>query len=180
MEVMDNRTGEHASERVVARMHRHGRILILPVIILIGVTGAVSYFFGSFREQWINLVILFGGILAIILFVLLPYFVWLNRRYTITTRRVIARQGFFVRTRSELLHSRGYTVTIKRGPLQAMSRSGDIVLTSGVDKPVVLKDVPGANQVQNVLHDLIERAQGQLGYGGYAAGSVLRDETTVL
>lgn len=180
MVVMDNRTGEHASERVVARMHRHGRILILPVIILLGVTGAVSYFFGSFREQWINLVILFGGILAIILFVLLPYFVWLNRRYTITTRRVIARQGFFVRTRSELLHSRGYTVTIKRGPLQAMSRSGDIVLTSGVDKPVVLKDVPGANQVQSVLHDLIERAQGQLGYGGYAAGSVLRDETTVL
>ncbi|GAB2510733.1 membrane protein YdbS with pleckstrin-like domain [Paramicrobacterium agarici] len=180
MGAMENRTGEHASERVVARMHRHGRILVLPAIILIGVVGAVAYFFGSFREQWVNLVVLFSGIAAIVLFVLLPYFTWLNRRYTLTTRRVIVRQGFFVRTRNELLHSRGYTVTIKRGPLQAMSRSGDIVLTSGADKPIVLKDVPGANQVQNVLHDLIERAQGQLGYGGYAAGSVLRDETSVL
>lgn len=176
----ENHTGEQSAERVVARMHRHGRILILPVIVLLIAIGAVSFFYGSFRETWINVTILVSGIAAVVLFVLLPYFMWLNRRYTLTTRRVIVRQGFFVRTRRELLHSRGYTVTVKRGPFQAMSRSGDIVLTSGVDDPIVLKDVPGANQVQSVLHDLIERAQGQLGYGGYAAGSVLRDETSVL
>lgn len=177
---MQNTTGEPIAERVVARMRRHGRVLILPVILLLGTVGAVTYFFGTFREQWINTVILIGGIAVVVLFVLLPYFMWLNRRYTITTRRVIVRKGFFTRTRQEVLHSRGYTVSVKRGPLQALSRSGDIVITSGVDKPILLKDVPGANQVQAVLHDLIERAQGQLGYGAYAAGSTSRDETSVL
>ncbi|SEB37164.1 membrane protein YdbS, contains bPH2 (pleckstrin homology) domain [Paramicrobacterium humi] len=177
---MQNTTGEPIAERVVARLRRHGRVLILPVVVLLASVGAVSYLYGTFREQWISTLVLVGGVAVIVLLVLLPYLMWLNHRYTLTTRRVIVRQGFFVRTRQEVLHSRGYTVTVKRGPLQALFRSGDIVITSGVDKPILLKDIPGANQVQAVLHDLIERAQGQIGYGAYAAGSASRDETSML
>jgi membrane protein YdbS with pleckstrin-like domain len=87
---------------------------------------------------------------------LLPVLVWLNRRYTVTTRRLIVSHGFFVRTRQELLHSRGYDVTLRRGPLQHLHRSGHVTINAGLESPVVLRDVPSAVLVVQALQDLME------------------------
>jgi uncharacterized membrane protein YdbT with pleckstrin-like domain len=89
---------------------------------------------------------------------LIPLCRWLSTRYTITTRRVVVRSGLVVRSRQELLHARIRDVTVRRGALQAVFRSGDVILNSGRD-PIVLKDVPSADLVQEALHDLIEAAQ---------------------
>jgi hypothetical protein len=37
-----------------------------------------------------------------------------------------------------------------------MFGSGDVLINSGLDRPVVLWDVPGADLVQSTLHDLME------------------------
>lgn len=148
-----------ATEQVVARMHRNARVLFLPAVLFVALVGGVVYLLGVAEETWQ----LAGGLtLAGLLFlfgVLVPFLFWLTRSYTLTTKRLIVRHGLFTRTRREVLHSRGYGVTLKRGPLQMMVGSGTIIVDAGSDRPLVLKDAPGAVLVQSTLHELIERAQ---------------------
>jgi membrane protein YdbS with pleckstrin-like domain len=147
------------AERVIASLRSHGRALFLPSLALIIIVGIASFFAGTFDAAWENwAVIIVAAVLALFLWVL-PLFSWLARRYVITTRRVILRHGLFVRTRQELLHSRGYDVTVRKNALQGLFRSGNVEINTGLDHPVVLVDVPGADLVQEALHDLMESNQ---------------------
>ena len=143
-------------ESVVARLRPHVRVLFWPTIVLIVDAGAVSYFAGSFPEPWMNIALLIvAGLVALLLFVA-PLLTWLGRNYTITTRRIVIRSGLLVRTRQELLHSRGYDVTVRKAGLQLIFGSGDVRINTGLEHPVVLKDIPDADLVQSALHDLME------------------------
>jgi uncharacterized membrane protein YdbT with pleckstrin-like domain len=152
-----------SAERVVARLHPHARRLFWPVILLIAVCGATGYFAGSFPESWQNIAVLIAAAAVVFLGCFLPLLFWLTTRYTITSRRVILRRGFFVRLKQEVLHSRGYDVTVRTSWLQAVSRSGDVLIDTGQGRPLVLADVPSASLVQQTLHDLIEDAQRSSG-----------------
>lgn len=96
-----------------------------------------------------------GGLVALLAFVL-PLLSWLGHNYTITTRRIVIRSGLLVRTRQELLHSRGYDIVVRRSGLQLLFRSGDVRINTGLEHPVVLHDIPDADLVQSALHDLME------------------------
>lgn len=171
-------------ERVVAGLRPHARVLFWPTVLLVAVFGATGYFYGSMPEPWQNTALAAGAVAVVVLLWLLPLATWLNRRYTITTRRIIFRRGFFVRTRQELLHSRGYDVTVRQTWLQSLCRSGDVLINGGEEHPLVLKDVPNADLVQQVLHDLMERSQTligsrRVGAGSTTATSALADEPPV-
>lgn len=166
------------SERVVARLRPHGRILFWPSIVLIAVAGGIGFFQGSFAEQWQNIALFAGGALVIVLLWLLPLLAWLGKRYVITTRRIILRTGFFVRFRQEMLHSRGYDVTVRQNSLQSMFRSGDVLINTGLDRPVLLKDVPSADLVQAALHDLMEKSLNPIAARRQAEASRESDETS--
>jgi uncharacterized membrane protein YdbT with pleckstrin-like domain len=146
-------------ERVIARLRPHVRALFWPSVVLIACCGGVGYFGGSFAEVWQNVVVYVTGGLIVVLLFLLPLGFWLSKRYIITTRRIILRHGFFVRVRQELMHSRGYDVSVKKNWLQSAFGSGDVRINSGLDRPVVLRDVPKANLVQSALHDLMDHSQ---------------------
>jgi len=165
-------------ESVVARLRPHARALVWPSVALLVIAGAVGYFYGSFTEPWQNAGVLVGAALATLLLWLLPLFSWLGRNYTITTRRIVLRSGFLVRVRQELLHSRGYDVTVRKNGLQSMFGCGDVQINTGLDHPVVLRDVPNANLVQAALHDLMEEGQNPIAARRQAEASRPPDETT--
>jgi uncharacterized membrane protein YdbT with pleckstrin-like domain len=165
-------------EAVVARLRPHGRALFWPSLALIVVLGATGYFYGSFAEPWQNLGVLAAALLLGILLWLIPLLYWLGRHYTITTRRIVLRSGFFVRVRQELLHSRGYDVSVRKNAVQSMFRSGDVLINTGLDKPIVLRDVPNANLVQAALHDLMELSQNPVAARRQQEQSAAPDETT--
>jgi uncharacterized membrane protein YdbT with pleckstrin-like domain len=148
-----------ATERVVARLRPHARRLLLPALLLIAVSGAGAYFFGSFDLEWQNWAVLIGGGVIVLFGCVLPFIAWLSVRYAITTRRLIVRRGFFVRTRQELYHARGYGITVHKSWVQSAFGSGNVRVTSGGELPVVLRDVPGAVLVQNALHELVAENQ---------------------
>jgi len=171
-------TESRVPEAVVARLRPHGRALFWPSLALILILGATGYFYGTFAEPWQNIAVLAGALLLGILLWLLPLLHWLGRHYTITTRRIVLRSGFFVRVRQELLHSRGYDVTIRKNLLQSVFRSGDVLVNTGLDKPVVLRDVPSADLVQAALHDLMELSQNPVAARRQQEQSAAPDETT--
>jgi membrane protein YdbS with pleckstrin-like domain len=151
-------TGPEA-ERVVARLRPHGRALFWPSLALIVIVGTAAYFGGTLETDWMNLAVFIAAGVLVFLLWLLPLLSWLATRYVVTTRRMVLRSGLFVRTRQELLHSRGYDLTLRRNALQGMFRSGNIEINTGLERPVVLRDVPSANLVQSVLQDLMESNQ---------------------
>lgn len=143
-------------ESVVARLRPHVRALILPTVLLVAVAAAFGYLGGSFPETWQNLTAV--GVAAVLVLVgwLMPFASWLARHYTITTRRIVIREGVFVRTRQEVLHSRAVDATVRTGALQTLFHSGDVIVDVGGPRPVILRDLPAPLMVQAALHDLIE------------------------
>lgn len=167
------------TEHLVANLRSHGRSLFWPTLVLVGSVGAMAYFYGRFDELWQNAAVIIAGVLLLLLLWLLPLLAWLGRRYTITTRRIVLRRGFFVRVRQELLHSRGYDITVRKNALQSMFGSGDVQINTGLEHPVVLRDIPNADLVQGALHDLMERSINPIAARRQAAASSPPDEPLV-
>lgn len=151
-------TGEQprVPERVIARVRPHARALALPSILLIAACGGAAYGVSALDEEWQRLAALAGAALVAVLLFLLPLVRWLGTHYLITTRRVVLRTGLVARTRQELLHGRSYDVRLRQTPLQRLFRSGDVLINTGLDTPVVLRDAPRALLVQEALGDLME------------------------
>ena len=166
-------------ERVVARLRPHARAMFWPSIVLIAAIGAMGWFAGRFDQSWQNIAVLAGGGLVIILLWFLPLLSWLSKRYVITSRRLIVRSGLFVRLRQELLHSRGYDVTVRKAGLQPLFGSGNVLINTGIEHPFVLRDVPSADLVQAALHDLMEKSLNPIAARRQAEASRDDDATTV-
>jgi membrane protein YdbS with pleckstrin-like domain len=148
--------GAPAPELRVARFRSHARRLFWSALVLIAVAGGVGYFLGNLREPFADWMLLAAAGALVLLLVVVPYLVWLGHSYTVTTRRVIERSGFFGSRRTELSHTRGYSVQLRRGPLQRMWGTGTLILTNGVDAPMRLRNIPDAALVHEVLVDQVE------------------------
>ncbi len=151
--------GAPTPELRVARFRRHARALVWPALILIVVAGMCGYLFGNLPAPLQNWMLLAAGALVVFLLVLLPYLAWLSHTYTITTRRVIERAGVFATRRRELSHVRGYTIEVRRGPVQRLWGAGTLTLSNGVDEPMRLTNVPSVDLVHEVLVDQVEVSQ---------------------
>ncbi len=181
MSTQTGQTGQPGrdAEQVVARLRPHGRALFWPSLVLIGTVGGMAYFAGQLPAPWQNQAVIGGGVFLIVIAWLLPLVFWLSKRYIITTRRIIIRRGFFVRVRQELLHSRGYDITVRKNSLQSLMGSGDVLINTGLDRPVLLRDVPNADLVQGALHDLMENSLNPIAARRQAEQSSVPDETLI-
>ena len=99
------------------------------------------------------------ALVIVALLVVVPYLRWLAHTYTITTRRIVEQHGLLRRERRELAHARGYTISERRGPLQRLRGAGTLVLSNGVDAPLVLRNVPSVRLVHETLADQVEISQ---------------------
>lgn len=148
-------------ERIIATLRPNARLLIGPAVLFIVLAGALFWLTGVFQEAWLITLILIAGAVLLVVGCVLPFLSWLVRRYTITTRKIVVQHGLFVRVRKELLHSRGYEVTVRRTAGQSLFRCGDIrINTAANELPVDLIDVPNPVLVQSVLQDLVEGNAG--------------------
>ena len=150
-------TGEaRPPERAIARVRPHARALVLPSFALVAASGAGSFGAFTFDELWQRLAALLGAVVAIGVFWMLPLLSWLSTQYLITTRRLVLRRGLLVRTRKEVLLSRGHDVTVRRSGLQSLFGSGDVLVNTGLDRPILMRDVPRADLVADAVSDLME------------------------
>lgn len=139
-------------ERVIARMRPHARALILPVLVLWAVAGLSAYLLDRVDWPLWNTAVLVAAALVVVLLVVAPVLQWLSRGFVFTTERVIIRSGFGG-TRRETLLARVGDVTVRRRGLQALFGAGDVLLSTGGDRAVVLQDVPSASLVQRMLSE---------------------------
>jgi len=148
-------------ETVVAELRPNLARLVLPAIVLVAVAGAAAFFGFRLTEPWQRWLVFGGGALVVLLAFVLPLWHWASRRYTVTTRRTILRDGMLVRRRREVLHARVLEVALHRSPLQAFAGSGDVVLELGGGHAARLRSVRSPGLVQAALGDLIEAQRAE-------------------
>lgn len=151
--------GVPSEELLIARFRGHARRLTWSAIVLIATFGGTAFLYDNLPaglENWMLLAV--AGILVLVL-VVVPFIVWYSRSTTVTTKRVIVHHGVGARRRSEMSHARGYTISVRRGPLQRLWGVGTIVLSNGVDAPLRLVNVPNVTLVHEALADQIEVGQ---------------------
>ncbi len=68
----------------------------------------------------------------------------------------MVKWGLFARHRAELSHTRGYTISVRRGLLQRMWGAGTLTLSNGVEPPLRLVNVPSVALVHETLVDQVE------------------------
>ncbi len=151
--------GTPSEELLIARFRSHARRLFWSAVVLIAAFGATGYFFGNLPEGFEDWMLLAAAGALVLFAVVLPFIIWYSRTTTVTTRRVIARQGLGAPSRHEMSHARGYTIAVRRGPLQRLWGSGTIILSNGVDAPLRLPNVPNVTLVHETLADQIEVGQ---------------------
>lgn len=151
--------GAPTEELLIARFRSHARRLFWSAVVLIAVFGATAYFYDNLPAGLENWMLLTAAGSAVLLLVVVPFVVWYSRSTTITTRRVIAHHGIGARRRQEMSHARGYTIGVRRGPLQRLWGAGTITLSNGVDAPLRLSNVPNVTLVHETLADQIEVGQ---------------------
>jgi len=151
--------GVPTEELLIARLRSHARRLFWSALVLIAVFGATAYFYDNLPAGLENWMMLSAAGLVILFVVVVPFVVWYSRSTTVTTRRVIAHQGIGARRRREMSHARGYTIAVRRGPLQRLWGTGTITLSNGVDDPLRLPNVPNVTLVHETLADQIEVGQ---------------------
>ncbi len=148
--------GVPTPELRIARFRGHARRLTWSALVLIGVAGAVGFFYGNLPAPFENWMLLTAAAVVVLFLVLLPFLSWWSHVYTITTRRVLERAGVFGVRRRELSHVRGYSIQERRGLLQRMWGAGTLVLSNGVDQPLRLANVPSVGLVHEALVDQVE------------------------
>ena len=118
-------TGEiRQPERAVSRLRPHARALVLPSLVLVSAAGAASYGLFALDDLWQRLAALVAGLVVIGALWVLPLLSWLSTQYLITTRRLVLRRGVLVRTRQEVLLSRGHDVTVRITEVEAYAGVG--------------------------------------------------------
>ena len=147
---------EPVPETILLRARPHARRLTLPVLILFATVTAFGYWGGRLPEEWQNWAALAAASALVLFGTLLPLFAWLGHRYTITSRRIIARHGFVMRSRQDVYLTRITDIRMRRGPAAAAFGSGDIHVAAGPDLTVVLRDVPSARLTAEFLGELTE------------------------
>ncbi|QAY60596.1 PH domain-containing protein [Microbacterium protaetiae] len=151
--------GTPTPELRIARIRPHARRLFWSALVLIAVAGAVGYLYGNLPSGFENWMLLAAAAAVVLLLVLLPFAAWWSHVYTLTTERVIERRGIVVVHRRELSHTRGYTITLRRGILQRIWGTGTLVLADGIQEPLRLRNIPKTRLVHEVLVDRVEVSQ---------------------
>jgi len=131
-------------------------MLVLPTLLLIGAVSALAYFVLRVPETWQRWAILGGAALIILFGFMVPLWFWASRRYIVTTRRTILRDGMLVRRRREILHARVLEVGLRRTPAQTIAGSGDVQLELGGGQSAVLRSVRAPALVQAAITDLVD------------------------
>lgn len=144
-------------EEVLVRTRRHARVLAGPVLVgFVAVVGAAAAL-GVMPDRWQpwgTRAVLIAAAVVVVVWTLLPWLRWATTTLTVTNRRVMTRSGIVVRRGRDVRIDSLVDVSWQAGPLDRLMGCGTLTLTTAVEEPLVLHDVPGARHVVDLFSDL--------------------------
>ncbi|OBI95151.1 PH domain-containing protein [Mycobacterium asiaticum] len=149
-----------AGEKVVLHRHPHWKRLILPIVVLILVTGLAavgSGFVESTPWQPMAKKILYGVIWGIWLIIIgwltiWPFLTWLTTHFVVTNRRVMYRHGVLTRNGIDIPLARINSVEFRDRISERMFRTGTLIIESASQDPLEFYNIPRLREVHALLY----------------------------
>ncbi|MEV6298167.1 PH domain-containing protein [Actinoplanes sp. NPDC051861] len=152
-------------EEVVLHLRPHWKAAVAPVLVLL-LTLA------GFILAWVMLPSSEGGRIGLLMVAtimvwygvrngLAPLVSWRCTHYVLTDERILVQHGVLTRERRDLPLNRVNDHALSQSLLDRMLGSGTLTIDSIGEQSAKLAGVPGAQQVQNTLYELIEHAPAE-------------------
>lgn len=147
-------------EAVLIHTRTHWKALLGSIVwLVVGIVGFVLLMVllpsGNVEDvlRWVGIAAL---AVLVLWFALSPLIGWLSSSYTITTQRIMERNGIIRQTGRNIPLRRVSGVSFEKGAIDRVLGCGTLLIESSADTSnVVFKDVPDVENVQRVLTDLV-------------------------
>jgi membrane protein YdbS with pleckstrin-like domain len=143
-------------ETVIVDTRTHWKAILWPAIVLVVTLAAATYLttlVGNTYARWLFWIIAVG---VLVVWSVKPFLEWLTATYTITTKRLITREGLIARRGHDIPLLRISDVAYDMGPIDRVLGCGTLVISdASTHGQVELHDIPDVEQVQHQLMDLL-------------------------
>ena len=148
-------------ERVVKHLHPHWITLLIPTVLLVVVVGLASFLAaivpGGGAQGSLRIVIGALAVIAVVVAALVPYLRWRTTHYVLTTHRLMTRIGILNHTGRDVPLNRINNALYEQSFWERIINSGTLVVESaGEDGQQVFKNIPDADQTQQLINRLVE------------------------
>lgn len=140
----------------------HWRALLVPSIIFIGTVIAlviVLSWLASLNRgwEWLRWIIIGAGVLAIVLWAVVPFLRWITTQYVFTDRRIIVRSGIITRRGKDMPLAKVNNVSFHVPAMGRILNYGALVIQSaGENEGLTIEDVPDVEEIQRNVYEYIE------------------------
>lgn len=146
-------------EREILHVRTHAKALIWPAVLLIvlaALTGAGIALLPSSWSPVGSVVLVAVALLAVIIWVLLPFLRWRTTTYTLTNRRIITRRGILNKRGHDLPLIRINDVSYDHSLIDRMMGCGTLRIKTASDHtPLVLPDVPDVERMHVQITEIL-------------------------
>jgi uncharacterized membrane protein YdbT with pleckstrin-like domain len=148
-------------ESVVVDARTHPKALIGPGVVLVIVLALAIFLDRMVDNDVISLLVWILAFVVIVWWVLRPFLDWLTSTYTITTKRLITREGLIARRGHDIPLMRISDVAYDMGIIDRMLGCGTLVISdASTHGSVRLHDIPRVEEVQRRITDLLDAGAG--------------------
>ena len=143
-------------ETVVVDTRTHWKAILWPVVILVVTLAAAGYLTALVDNTYVRWFVWIVAVAVLVVWSVKPFLEWLTATYTITTKRLITREGLVSRRGHDIPLLRISDVAYDMGPIDRMLGCGTLVISdASTHGQVKLHDIPDVEQVQHQLMDLL-------------------------
>jgi uncharacterized membrane protein YdbT with pleckstrin-like domain len=152
-------------EEVVLHMRTHAKALLIPVLVLLVTAAAVGFAMGvlpagtaASTGRWVLLAV---GVAVVARWSVWPFLKWISTTYTVTSERLVTRQGVLSRYGRDIPLGRINDVAYSQDLVDRLLGCGSLNVSAASEHgTIVLLDVPRVHEVQLEMSELVREAHG--------------------
>ena len=150
-------------EQPVLLLHPHWKTLIRPALVAVLLVAVALVLEVVVSGALVRLAVGVVAVLALMVWLIVPFLRWRTTTYELTTKRLRTRFGIVTRRGRDIPLTRINDVSFEKGLLDRLLGAGRLVVESaGEHGQIVLKDIPDVEHVQATLFKLVEDEQRRL------------------
>ena len=146
-------------EQVIEDTRTHIKVLIIPFLILIVVSGATTFLarqVGDSGGGWVRWVIVAVGVVLVLAGSVLPWLRWITWSYTLTNKRIVEQKGILTRTGRVIPLSRVNDVAFEKNLNDRILGCGTLVIHDASEQAGLrLNDIPSIEAFHRTVSNLV-------------------------
>ncbi len=143
-------------ETVIVDTRTHWKAILWPAVVLVVTVAVAVYLTTLVGNTYVRWFVWIVAVAVLVVWSVKPFLEWLTATYTITTKRLITREGLIARRGHDIPLLRISDVAYDMGPIDRMLGCGTLVISdASTHGSVELHDIPDVEDVQHQLMDLL-------------------------